>query len=157
MRGFLIAVVSALLLSANAFAQPVAMLGSADEARAMLKRAIAAVRADKNQAIGMFNRGEGGFLEGDLYPFCIQVSDGLIVAQGGPLTDEFVGRSIRPLTDAVGKAYGEEIFAAAQGPEGEVTEVRYSFPRPSDKSLPVPKISFIQPVGDLACGVGYYQ
>ena len=35
--------------------------GTADEARAMLERAVAAVKADKTKALDMFNKGEGGF------------------------------------------------------------------------------------------------
>ena len=131
--------------------------GTADEARSMLTRAVAAVRADQDAAINAFNRGEDGFLDRDLYPFCIRASDGMIVAQGGPLSDVYLGRNIRELTDAVGKAYGEEIFQAAQKPEGEISEVSYMFPRPIENSDPVDKISFIRRVGDLGCGVGYYR
>lgn len=131
--------------------------GTADEARSMLTRAVAAVRADQDAAINAFNQGEDGFLDRDLYPFCIQASDGLIVAQGGPLSDVYLGRNMRELTDAVGNAYGEKMFRAAQKPEGEISEVSYMFPRPIENSDPVDKISFIQRVGDLACGVGYYQ
>lgn len=131
--------------------------GTADEARSMLTRAVAAVRADQDAAINAFNQGEDGFLDRDLYPFCIQASDGLIVAQGGPLSDVYLGRNMRELTDAVGNAYGEKMFRAAQKPEGEISEVSYMFPRPIENSDPVDKISFIQRVGDLAFGVGYYQ
>ncbi len=81
----------------------------------------------------------------------------MIVAQGGPLSDVYLGRNIRELTDAGGKAYGEEIFQAAQKPEGEISEVSYMFPRPIENSDPVDKISFIQRIGDLGCGVGYYR
>jgi hypothetical protein len=35
--------------------------GTADEARAMLDKAVAAVTEDKAKALDMFNRGEGGF------------------------------------------------------------------------------------------------
>ena len=131
--------------------------GTADEARSMLTRAVAAVRADQDAAIIAFNKGDDGFLDRDLYPFCIQSSDGMIVAQGGPLSDVYLGRNMRELTDAVGKAYGEEMFQAAQKPEGEISEVSYMFPRPIENSDPVDKTSFIQRVGDLACGVGFYQ
>src|SRR6516165_11929205 len=55
----------AVLFSTTAFAQ-----GTAAEAKAMLDRAVAAVKADKTKALDMFNKGEGGFLDRDLYPFC---------------------------------------------------------------------------------------
>jgi hypothetical protein len=57
--------------------------GTAQEARAMLDKAVAAVKADRDLALGMFNKGEGGFRDRDLYPFCSRISDGRAVA--GPL------------------------------------------------------------------------
>src|SRR4051812_7178749 len=68
-RTFMVAAVSiaALALSATAFAQ---QSGTAAEAKAMLMKAVAAVKADKAKALDMFNKGEGGFLDRDLYVFC---------------------------------------------------------------------------------------
>ena len=43
---------------------------AAVEARAMLGLAVAAVKADKAKALAMFTKGEGGFKDRDLYPFC---------------------------------------------------------------------------------------
>ena len=63
-----------LALSPIAFAQQTG--GTADEAKAMLMKAVAAVKADKAKALDMFNKGEGGFLDRDLYVFCVNVSDG---------------------------------------------------------------------------------
>jgi hypothetical protein len=36
-------------------------LGTAQETRAMLDKAVVAVKADQAVALGMFNKGEGGF------------------------------------------------------------------------------------------------
>jgi hypothetical protein len=44
--------------------------GTPEEAKAMLDRAIAAVKADKTKALDLFNKGEGGFKNRDLYVFC---------------------------------------------------------------------------------------
>ena len=41
--------------------------GTADEARAIIEKAVAAVKADKTKALDMFNNGEGGFKDRDLY------------------------------------------------------------------------------------------
>lgn len=54
--------------------------GNAQEARAMLDKAVAAVKADRDVALEMFNKGEGGFRDGDLYPFCFRAADGKAVA-----------------------------------------------------------------------------
>ena len=64
LRMFMIAA-AALTLSAAAFAQ---QGGTAEEARAMLDKAVAAVKADKTKALDTFNEGKGGFLDRDLRP-----------------------------------------------------------------------------------------
>ena len=50
-----------------------AQFGTAEEAQAMLERAVAAVKADKAKAIDMFNNGEDGFKDRDLYVWCANV------------------------------------------------------------------------------------
>ena len=83
-RTLTMAVASAAVLSLSpaAFAQQTG--GTADQAKAMLMKAAAAVKVDKAKALDMFNKGEGGFLDRDLYVFCSNVSDDKIVAVGNP-------------------------------------------------------------------------
>ena len=157
---------AALTLSAAAFARE-DQFGTAQEARAMLDKVVAAVKADKTKALDMFNKGEGGFLDRDLYPFCFNISDAKIVAVGNPNASQYLGGSVafnpilgedgKALRDAEGKKYGLEMYTAAQKPEGEITEVSYLFPRPGADATPVEKVSFVTKVGDLGCGVGYYK
>ena len=130
--------------------------GTAEEAKAMLTKAVAAVKADKAKALDQFNKGEGGFLEGDLYVFCAQASDGKIVALANQNAKQLIGTDQRALKDSTGKEYGKELFAAAQKPEGQFAEVKYLFPRPGAEAKPVPKVSLVTRVSDLGCGVGYY-
>jgi Single Cache domain 2 len=151
-RTLMIGAVSALTLSAAAFAQ---QGGTEQEARAMLSKAVAAVKADQAVAIAMFLKGEGGFLDRDLYPFCFRIADAKGLA--GPKAVP-AGTDVRTLKDANGNAYGVAIYAAAQKHEGEITEVGpYLFPKPGTTSPTFPKISFVTKVGDLGCGVGYYK
>ena len=155
---FMIAAASAavLALSTSAFAQQTA--GTADEAKAMLMKAASAVKADKAKALDMFNKGEGGFLDRDLYVFCNTISDGKFVANGNPNSKQLLGQDVRNLKDSAGKAFGAELFAAMQKPEGQITEVSYMFPRPGADKTPVAKASLVTRVGDdLGCGVGYYK
>jgi len=151
------AAVSAALvvLSPTAFADPSG--GTADEAKAMLMKAVAAVKADKAKALDMFNKGEGGFLDRDLYVFCIDVV-GKEVAIGNPNTRKNLGNNIRAAKDSTGKAFGPEIYEAAQKPEGQVTEVTYVWPRTGTDKTPVPKVTLVTRASDdLGCGVGYYK
>jgi hypothetical protein len=154
MRRFAIAAAAAtvLTLSQSAFAQ---QLGTAQEARAMLDKAVAAVKADREVALAMFIKGEGGFKDRDLYPFCFRVADGKALAS--PLAVP-AGTDVRSLKDPTGKVYGQELYAAGQKPEGQITEVGdYMFPKPGTTAPAVAKVSFVTKVGELGCGVGYYK
>ena len=154
-RKFIIAAasVAALALSATAFAQ---QYGTADEAKAMLMKAVAAVKADKTKALDMFNKGEAGFLNGDLYVFCLDLSDGKLVANVN--SKQLLGTDARTFKDSTGKAFGAEFYAAMQKPEGQISEVSYVWPKPGADKTPVPKVSLVTQISaDLGCGVGYYK
>jgi signal transduction histidine kinase len=122
--------------------------GTADEAKAMLNKASAAVKADKAAALAQFAKGEGGFKDRDLYPFC-GGPDGNFTAH--PTLN---GKSLKDLKDKSGKALGEEIYATAK--EGAVSEVSYMWPRPGQTD-PVQKVTFVTKIGDQTCAVGYYK
>ena len=136
---------AALTLSTSAFAQ-----GTAAEAKAMLDKAVAAVKADKAKAVASFLAGTDGFKDRDLYPFCFQISDGVTVAAPASV----LGKDVRTIKDAKGNAFGEDIYKAAQ--DGKINEVSYMFPKPG-QTEPSAKVSFVTKVADLGCGVGYYK
>jgi signal transduction histidine kinase len=142
----------AVTFSTTAFAQ-----GTATEAKAMLEKAVAAVKADKAKALDTINKGEGGFLDRDLYAFCFNISDGKAVATGNtnPTAKKVIGQDVRTLKDATGKVWGQDLYSAAK--EGQITEVSYMWPKPGADATPVAKVSFVTKVGDLGCGVGYYK
>jgi hypothetical protein len=112
------------------FAQQGNSHGTPEEAKAMLMKAVAAVKTDKSKAIDMFNKGDGGFLDRDLYVFCANVDDGKIVAQGNPNAKQILGQDQRTLKDASGRNFGAELYAAGKKPEGQITEVSYIFKEP---------------------------
>jgi hypothetical protein len=147
---------AALTFSAAAFAQQ-GQFGTAQEARVMLDKTVAALKADKTKTLDLINKGEGGFLDRDIYPFCFNLSDGKIVAVASNNAKKFLATDIRALKDSTGKVYGPELYAGGQKPEGQVTEVSYMFPRPGADTTPVPKVSIVARAGDLACGVGSYK
>ena len=125
-----------------------AEFGTAAEAKALLERAGAAVKADKAKALAMFTKGEGGFKDRDLYVFC-GGPDGNFTAH-----PSLVGKSLKELKDKAGKPLGQEIYKVAQ--EGKVSEVAYMWPRPGSTE-PVQKVSFVTKAGDQICAVGYYK
>jgi signal transduction histidine kinase len=122
--------------------------GTADEAKAMLERAVAALKSNQAEALAQFTKGEGGFKDRDLYPFC-GGPDGNFTAH-----PKLVGKSLKDLKDKAGKPLGQDIYTTAK--EGTISEVSYMWPRP-DSTEPVQKISFVTKIGDQVCAVGYYK
>ena len=149
MRKFVCTVAAAMLTLCLAAYAHAAQYGTADEARAMLDKAVAAVEADRTKALDMFNKGEGGFKDRDLYVFCANASDGIVTAH-----PTMKGKQLRDILGKKGFPLGQEMMQKAT--EGATKEVTYWWPRPgSDK--PLEKTSFYTKVGDQICGVGYYK
>ena len=69
-----------ILVSSTITLVAAADFGTAEEAKAMLERAVAAVKKDEAKALDMFDTGEGGFKDRDLYVFCANASDGILTA-----------------------------------------------------------------------------
>jgi signal transduction histidine kinase len=146
----------ALVFAAGAalFATAALALGTADDAKAMLDKTMAALKADKAKTLDEINAGTNGFLVGDIYPFCFNLSDGILVAVSNPNAKGNLGKDIRTNKDATGDAFGERLYAAAQKGSGEVS---YMFPKPGPDKTPAPKVSFVAAAAGLGCGVGYYK
>ncbi len=138
---------AALVASTLAFA---AEFGTAAEARAMLDKVVEAMKADEAKALQMFTKGEGGFKDRDLYPYCVG-PDGNFSAH-----PTLVGTDATGLKDKAGAPVGEKVLAAANNQPGEVTEVAYVWTRPGEDT-PVDKVVFVTKIGDQICAVGYYK
>lgn len=148
MKKLTLFVVTAVLLSIGS-ALVAGEFGTAAEAKAMLEKAVAAVKANKADALAKFTKGEGGFKDRDLYPFC-GGPDGNFTAH-----PTLVGKSLKDLKDKQGKALGEEIYSKAK--EGAIGEVAYMWTRPGTTEPLVQKVSFFTKIGDQVCAVGYYK
>jgi Single Cache domain 2 len=144
---FLPALFALMLVGAAPAAAPP---GTAADARAMLDRAVAALRANEPTAIAAFNSATGGFRQGDLYVFCATLN-GRVDAHVDPAQ---IGRHIQDVYDIDGVALGREIMAVAR--EGEVAAVEYEWPRPTTHE-PAQKVTFVTRVAGHVCGVGYYK
>ena len=148
LRKFVLAAITCAAFSTSAIAQ--GQFGTAAEAKAMLEKAVAAVKADKAKALDMMQKGETGFKDRDLYAFCANAGDGIITAHPA-----LKGKNIREIKDKDGKALGEEMMKVAT--EGKYDEVSYMWPRPGADTTPVQKVSYVTKAGDQVCGVGYYK
>jgi len=126
-----------------------ARYGTEAQAKAMLNRAVVAVKQNKAKALEMFNKGQGGFKEGDLYVFCANASDGILTAH-----PYLKGEQLQDIKGKKGYPLGKEIMQNAV--DGKIKQVNYWWPRPgSDK--PLEKQTFYTKVEGQNCGVGFYK
>jgi signal transduction histidine kinase len=147
---FVAAIVSApLLFVAGTASAQQQQFGTAAEAKAMLQKAVAEVKKNKDAAIAKFNKGEGGFKDRDLYVFCFDAGTGKVVAH-----PTLKGTDIRALKDKTGASIGQKIYDAAK--DDVVAVVDYMYPKPGG-TQPVPKETFVTKINDLGCAVGYYK
>src|SRR4029450_5226913 len=126
-----------------------AEFGTREEAKAMLDKAVAAVKENKEKALAMFNKGEGGFKDRDLYVWCANASDGVLTAH-----PYLKGEHLQEIKGKKGYPLGKEIMENAT--EGQVKEVSYWWPRPGEET-PLEKHTFYTRVADQNCGVGAYK
>ena len=149
LKTLLLVAVCSCFLGTSSFADE---FGTREEASALLERAVAIVRVDKNRALDLFTRLEGGLAQKDLYVFCAS-PDGTIIAH-----PSIIGLNIlnNDLTDVKGTQLGKAMFdASRRGGSGEVT---YRYQRPTTGSnKEFTKTSLVARVAGLLCGVGYYN
>ena len=134
------------LFSVATVSRAIADPGDAEKAREMLARVAVVVEQDEGVAMQKFSAGTDGFRDGNIYPFCFRLSDGVV------MTGQTAGSDIRTFPGV-----GSQIFEAAQKPEGQITEIRYLAKKPPPaEATPVTKISLVRRIGQIGCGVGYY-
>jgi len=138
-----------LLLAATSIRAAEPQFGTEAEARALLDKAVVAVKEDKAKALDMFNKGQGGFRDRDLYVWCANASDGVLTAH-----PYLKGEHLQDIKGKKGYPLGKEVMENAT--EGQIKEVDYWWPRPgTDK--PLEKRTFYTQVNGQNCGVGFYK
>jgi hypothetical protein len=145
-------VASALLGSGAALGAE--QFATAEEARAMLDRAVVALKANEVAALKAFNdENNKDFRDRDLFVFCFSLPDGNFTAYQTPL---MLGTDVRELKlekDPIGQRAYDVVASAA---EGDVVSIDYSFPKPGTKQ-PATKQSLETRIGNQACGVSYFK
>jgi len=144
-------VLAGLLVAVATGAAAQGQFGSASEAKAMLEKAVAELKANEAAALVKFNKGESGFKDRDLYVFCYDMTTGKFTAH---VNQSLLGTDVKALKEKDGSPLGEKVFNATK--PAAMNTVAYNFPKPGS-SDPVPKESYVTQVGNQGCGVGYYK
>jgi signal transduction histidine kinase len=125
---------------------------SPEEAQGLVERAAEYVRVHgRTQALADFSRPDGGFVDGELYIFCIDGS-GIQVANGG--NPKLVGKSVFAVRSADGKLPSLEIYRIGQA-DGQGW-FAYLWPNLLAHSIQR-KVSYFRRIDDqTVCGSGYF-
>ena len=129
-------------------------LGTVEQARVMLERAISALKSNEATALSEFNDPNNKqFHEHDLYVLCYDMSDGKITAYESPALLNIDIRTLALKDDPIGKRAYE---AVQNAPEGSIITIDYQFPKPGTTE-PVSKQTLETRIGNQGCGVTYYK
>jgi len=128
--------------------------GSAEEASALVKKAVAYVKANgKEKAFAAINDPKGQFVDRDLYIFVYDMK-GTNLAIGNGNAAKMNGKSLIDLRDADGKyilkSFIETVSAKGSG------WVDYKWPNPVTKNVEA-KSSYVEKLDDIIVGAGIYK
>ena len=129
-------------------------LGTAEETRSMIDRAITALKSNERTALSAFNdQNNRQFHDRDLYVFCFNMSDGKVSSYSAAF---LIGADVRTLT-LVNDPIGQRAYDTVRNaPEGKIAILQYKMPKPGTIE-PATKLSFETRIGNQGCGVTYYE
>ncbi|HJV81493.1 cache domain-containing protein [Noviherbaspirillum sp.] len=138
-------------LSASACA---AERGTAEEASALVKKAVAYLKANgKEKAFAAFNDPKGEFVDRDLYIFVYDMQ-GTNLSIGNGNASKMVGKNLIDMRDADGK-YIIRSFVEVLNAKGKGW-VDYKWPNPMTKNVEA-KSSYVEKVDNMIVGAGFFK
>ncbi|PAU86152.1 calcium channel protein [Pseudomonas sp. WN033] len=125
--------------------------GSADEAIALLERAVEALERDPEGALAAINRHDLAYLQDDLYVYVVDRDTSRFVAHG--YNKRMIGADFSSLVDAKGQPVGRPMMAAAN--DDAVARHAYLWINPVTRKVE-PKETIFKRLGNYVVAVGYY-
>ncbi|OMH39629.1 cache domain-containing protein [Motiliproteus sp. MSK22-1] len=133
------------------FASSAADRGTSQQARELLDNAVQVLKNQgPEQAFTAFNNQQGGYVQGDLYIFAIDMKGTYYASGANP---NLVGQSLSETSDAAGKPIGQEILKLADRIGYGIIEYEWLNRETNDIEH---KFSRIRRVGNYVLGVGFY-
>lgn len=149
MKKVLAGLVILLMVATFAYAQD---RGTAAEAKALLDKAVAFYKANgQAKAFAAFNDSKGQFVNKDLYIFALDMN-GKILAHGANAA--LIGKDMMGAKDADGKLFMKEMVETAKT-KGKGS-IDYKWESPKTKKVEQ-KSSYVEKMGDVVLGCGYYK
>jgi cytochrome c len=126
--------------------------GTADEAIAMVKKAVGVLKASGNEkAFAEFHNPAGAFRDRDLYIFVLNTTGENLANGANP---RLAGKNTFDLKDADGKFFVRELIDTAKNKNGGWVD--YRWPNPAANTIQH-KSAYVEKVGDLIVGCGIYK
>lgn len=143
------AVLFAWVFSASVFA---AEHGTADEAMAIVKKAVAFTKAKgKEQLLAEASNPKGQFIDRDLY-LSVYDFEGVVLAHG--VNPKLIGKSLITVNDVDGKFFMKEIVQKAKANGKGQTD--YKWPHPVTKEYQA-KSAYFEVVDGVIISCGFYK
>jgi cytochrome c len=128
--------------------------GSAAEASALVKKAVAYVKANgKEKAFAEFNNPKGQFVDRNLYIFVYDLK-GTSLAIGNGNSAKMVGKDLSDMRDADGTYIIKGLIAVANTKGSGWFD--YKWPNPVTKAIEA-KSSYVEKLDDIMIGCGTYK
>lgn len=127
-------------------------LGTADEATAMVKKAVTYLKANgKEKTLAEVSNPKGQFVDRDLY-ISVYDMNGNVLAHGA--NAKLIGKDVSGLKDADGKEFIKDILAKAKS--AGKGNADYKWPNPVSKEIQS-KTVYFEKADDMVISSGYYK
>ncbi|HEY8609525.1 MAG TPA: cache domain-containing protein [Noviherbaspirillum sp.] len=127
-------------------------VGTAEEASAMVRKAVAFLKANgKEKTLAEVSNAKGQFVDRDLY-ISVYDMNGTVLAHG--TNPRLIGKDVTALKDADGKEFIKEILSKAKA--GGKGNADYKWPNPVSKEIQA-KTVYFEKADDLVFSSGYYK
>jgi len=140
------------LVAIGLFACAPAYAGGMDDAKAMVKRAVAYVKYQgREKAIAEISKPRGMFDRGELYAFAYDMQ-GVMLAH--PKNAELIGKNLLDVPDSEGKLFRKEIVQKARSKGWGWVDYKYLNPETKEMEF---KTTYCRAVADLIVCCGTYE
>jgi len=151
---FKILLVSLLAAFLNTAAVAAGDRGTPDEAIALVKKAVAYIKANgKEKAFAEFNNTKGAFVDRNLYIFVYDMH-GVNLAIGNGNSAKMVGKNLLDMRDGDGKYIIKGFISLLNTKDNGWFD--YKWPNPASKALEA-KSSYVEKIDGLIVGCGIYK
>jgi signal transduction histidine kinase len=126
-----------------------------DQAKALVEKAAAYLKAEgREKALAAFSDPKGEFVNGDLYLFVMDASDGKLTMLAHGVNKALIGKPQIDVKDAEGKTFNRETVEMLS--KADNGWVDYKWPNPATKKIAA-KRSYVAKVGGMVIGAGVYN